>query len=85
MNDIKIVENIRIRGRFIARKASNGLTMIFGCAKDLDLGINPNDTGHDIVFAADLTGWTKSRLCPETECKSPEDILENGIPPLTVK
>lgn len=74
---------MRLRGRFIARKTSNpDLTMIFGYAKDFKTNL---DTTHDIVFAADLEGYTEEVISTSTWNQSPEDILEDGIPPLRRK
>ena len=80
-NDIINNNNLKIRGRFIARRTKDPkLTMIFGYAKDINLNIT---TDSDVVFAAELEGSCIEQITEYTWRMSPEDILEDGIPPIT--
>lgn len=51
--------------------------MIFGYAKDLQL---PIETSHDVLLVGSLEGLLDCIECKHTWDKSPEDILEEGIP-----
>jgi len=72
--------SIDLLGRMIVRE-SGGKFFFFGELVKPE-GLMNNQGGEDILVAFHISGDTIQQVSIDTGNKSPEDILEEGIPPI---